>query len=905
MSLQSRLTRGITAVLALILVFMLLTSYSYWDIEGFVTSILPVNITIARSYERIAGYWTQLADSAGESLLITVTDDHEAAMTARADELIATIKKLDKLVTDAERAQSLRDIVKLSTGFTKQLDSFKLLIKNRNRALQRNATRRAKAADGLRSEVESLLDRFKSMMIDLNTAFKNPDFQASLGSTSSLMEKIARIEKDLILAETEVALYLSIKHGKETPEELKNGKSSAMRVESRLRAVMFLLERSVQESSTVLHKRVLSQVEAKIRGFYESFQKLRNILEAPESDLIEFEDQLQRVLSELTLLKQQGVALANSEAEVFWQRIFNTSDQLQQRASNNHRLILAFLVIVFGIGIYLNIYFPRQIGGPLNKLSAEIAEFELGSASIEIPHSGTKEIDSLGQAFQIMASRLNQQGEVNQRYLESIHSLTVVYRELHETTKRTDTPNERIEKAVNMILEQLIWHCPGIDLVKVMVIKHEKEALESESPVKTPEQVKKTPPQRFFARLGDPEFSERFKTSDEFMPYCESVGYSPHDPASSVEEKIPIDQDENGVTGWYFENSLGIKTGADGASFFQPIYKPLAIGNNPTLTDRRYEKGLKGSLVTEPLNMPVHGSDDLQEQRGLLFVYFLDPETRLSWQEIFFIQIIASQIASIIETDDLLQEHDLKKKMDDQLQMAKEIQENLLPQAVPAIKGLHISRVSKSAEEVGGDYYDFFRLDENRLAVVIADASGKNVPAAIIMTVFKTTLSTMELEKLSAKEVLCRANRIIAKNITNDRFITAMYVIINAETGEIELSCAGHNPAFVVSGRGMEKAIHEKSSKGLPLGILEDFAYESISFRLKKDDLLFLYTDGVTEARNSSDEEYGESSLKKFLTRPRSKNMAGSLLEEVETFSKATRQHDDITAVSIEFTGRN
>ena len=749
MSLQRRLTRGITAVLALILVFMLLTSISYWDIEGFVTSILPVNITIARSYERIAGYWTQLADSADESFLGTMTDAQDAAMAARADELIGTVKKLENLVTDDERLQSLRNIGKLSLSFIKQLASFKLLIRNRNRALVRNADRRAKAADGLRSEVVSLLDRFKSMMIDLNTAFKNPDFQASLGNTSNLMDKIARIEKDLILAETEVALYLSIKHGKETPEELKSGKSSAMRVESRLRAVMFLLERSVQESTTVLHKRVLTQVETKIRGFYESFQKLRNILEAPESDLIEFEDQLQRIMSELTLLKQQGVTLATGEAEIFWNRIFYISDQLQQHASNNHRLILAFLFIVFGVGIYLNIYFPKQIGGPLNKLSTEIADFELGSASIEIPHSGTEEIDSLGQAFQIMASRLNQQGEVNQKYLESIHSLTKIYRELHETTKRTDTPNERIEKAVNMILEQLIWHCPGIDLVKVMVVKQEQEMPESEDAAKKSEQK---PPARFFTRLGDPEFSERFKTSDEFVPYCESAGYVPQDPVRSAEEKIPFDQDDNGVTGWYFENSLGIKTGSDGASFFQPIYKPLAIGNNPTLTDRRFEKGLKGSLVTEPLSMPVHGSDDLQEQRGLLFVYFLNPETRLSWQEIFFIQIIASQIASIIETDELLQERDLKKKIDDQLQMAKEIQENLLPQAVPEIKGLHISSICKPAEEVGGDYYDFFRLDESRLAVVIADAAGKNVPAAIIMTVFKTTLSTMELEKLDAKE---------------------------------------------------------------------------------------------------------------------------------------------------------
>ena len=904
MSLQRRLTRGISAVLAVILVFMLLTSMSYWDIEGFVTSILPVNIAIARSYERIAGYWVQLAESASESMRRPLSDAQEAVMTAHADEFIDMIKKLGNLVEDEERLQSLRSINSFSSAFIKQLDSFKLLVKNRNRALLRNSDRRAKAADGLRSEVVSLLDRFKSMMIDLNSTLKNPDFQASLGGTSTLMDKIARIEKDLILAETEVALYMSLKHGRETPDELKTGKSSAARVENRLRAVMFLLERSVQESTTVLHKRVLAQVEAKIRSFYESFQKLRNILEAPESDLIEFEDQLQRIITELTQLRQQGVTLAISEAEIFWKRIFDISDQLQKHASSNHSLILAFLVIVLGFVIYLNIVFPKQIGGPLKKLSLEIADFELGSASIEIPHSGTEEIDSLGQAFQIMASKLNQQGEVNQKYLESIHSLTKVYRELHETTKRADSPNERIEKAINMILEQLIWHCPGIDLVKVMVIKQAQENQEAEKPSKQQKYEKPVKPEKYFSRLGDPEFSDRFKASDEFSPYCESVGYNPQDPSMSREEKIPFDDDDNGVSGWYFENSLGIKTGSDGASFFQPIYKPLAIGNNPTLTDRKYEKGLKGGLVTEPLSLPVQGSEDLQEQRGLLFVYFLDPETRLSWQEIFFIQIIASQIASIIETESLLQEHDLKKKMDDQLQMAKEIQENLLPQAVPDINGLHISCVSKSAEEVGGDYFDFFQLGDNRLGVVIADAAGKNVPAAIIMTVFKTTLSTMALEKLSANEVLSRANRIIAKNITTDRFITAMYVIINSETGEVELSSAGHNPAFVITGRGMEKALHEKTSKGLPLGILEDYVYESVSFKLKKDDQLFLYTDGVTEARNLDDEEFGESGLKRFLARPRGKNPAGTLLEEVQIFSKMVKQHDDITAVSIEYTAR-
>lgn len=881
MSLQQRLARGIFAVLGVILVFMVLTSMSYWDIEGFVNKILPVNITIARSYERLAAGWTQLGEVLIEGLKSGPVDI-DTDNSGKILELEQIIGKIETLISDQQRLEKIRQIKLLFASFSRQLTSYDLLVKSRNRILRKNSDRRAKAVEGLQSDVLSLLDRFKSMMADLNTTLKNPDFQASLGHTSSLMEKISRIEKDLILAETEVALYLSLKKEKDSASN-KSGKSSASRVESRLRAILFLLDRSIQESTTTLHKRVLSQVESKIRSFFESFTKLRNILEAPESELLETEDQLHRLQSNLTEIKQKGTAGALEEAEFFWNRIFSISDQLMSHADRNYKLILAFLGLVLVVGVFLGFAFPRAVGGPLKKLSNEISNFKLGSEALQIPKSDISEIDTLGKTFMMMAERLNLQAEVNRNYLESIHSLAHVYRELHETETRVDSPTERLEKAVNLVLQQLITQCPKIDLVKIMVLQTDPETGEE-----------------FFIRLGEPEFSEKFKESNEFKPYCESVGYVCDDPQASSEEKLPV---ETGLTGWYFDNYPGIKTGAEDASFFQPIYSPSLISQNPILTSRNHEKGLNGSLVTELLNVPGDNDDQEQRSRGLLFVYFLAPETKLSWQEIFFIQIIASQIASIIETDTLLQEHDQKKIIDDQLNMAREIQENLLPQTVPAIAGMRINRINKPAAEVGGDYFDFFSLGKNRIGVVIADASGKNVPAAIIMTVFKTTLSTMELEHMSAGEVLSRANNIIAKNITNDRFITAMYAIIDSESGKVELASAGHNPAFVASGRGHDLILREKSVKCLPLGILEEYKYQSISFDLIPGDLLLLYTDGVTEARNTEDEEFGESRLKRFLSRPRGTNPAEDLLKEIQNFSRLAMQHDDITAVTIEYDG--
>jgi serine phosphatase RsbU (regulator of sigma subunit) len=888
MSLQQQLTRGISVVLGVIAIFMALNLMSFWDIDGFVTNVLPRNVAIARTYERFGDIWNKLFETAKDHL--SIYDNELIKMPEQDLEVLAnTINRLDNLVEAKERQTSLRDLQHLSTSYKKQLTAYYLLLTNRNRLQQKKFLKRQKATQGLETEVFNLLDRFKRMLADFNAALKNPDFQASLGQTSSLMEKISRIDKDLLLAETEVALYISQKSGGSASLSPNVGQKAATRVETRLRAILFLLENSIQESKTPIHKRVLSQVEKKIRRFYDSFQKMRNVLEAPQGELLEIEDQLAKQIKSLAELRVKANESATREAEIYWKRIFSISDQIKLHATNNHRLILAFLLIVLAAGIYMIFSLPRKIGGPLKKLSRQIENYKLGSEPPEIPRSNTEEIDSIANAYKIMAQKLNLQADINRSYMESIHSLTHVYRELHETRKRIDNPNERLEKAIDFILDQLITKCPKIDLLKVMVKK--------EKPSATNKKEKVT----YFLRLGDPEFSERFANSDEFPVYCESTRWNSEEPSLSAEEIIPEGQ---GLTGHFYEESPGLKTGNDANSFFQAIYSPQKLSDLPTLRNRDFERGLNGCVFTEPLNLPQNDESEDKKELGLLFLYFLDPDTMLSWQDIFFIQIIASQLASIIETDNLLHERDLKRNLDEQLNTAKEIQDNLLPYSIPQVANLKITKFWKSAAEVGGDFYDFFVLDNKRVGVVIADASGKNVPAAIIMTVFKTALSTMELDKISAKDVLTRANKVISKNITPDRFITAMYVIINSETGEVELSSAGHNPAFVVSGRGLELSLHEKNVGGMPLGIIDDNEYESIRFRLKNNDQLFLYTDGVTEARDVNQAEFGEKGLKRFLMMPRANNPAEELGKVILRYSENAGQHDDITAVSIEYKGQ-
>jgi serine phosphatase RsbU (regulator of sigma subunit)/HAMP domain-containing protein len=889
MKLQQKIARGMLVLFFVVVVFIVLTSKNYNDIEGFVIKDMPQNFKVAREYERFAEYWSQIGEAKKDYVKFGV--DKDVSVEEVTEQLLGYLDRIDVLVVNTEEYQVYAEIREKCLNYTRSLKQLEELVVKRNRLVKRFTDKKKQAIENTRSEIMRLLDQFKEMTRSWRVSFEAKDFKESLSQTSGLIDYISRIEKDLIVANSEMSTYLLVKNDEENgdKDETKNN-MSANRVERRLRSILSLISRAMKQSQLPVQKRVFSQIDGKIKSFYEAFVRLRNIIEVPEYDYIETEDQINKILADTTQARQLTVALAHSRSEKYWRHIFAISDDLINKASYNYHMILSFLGLILVASIYLFYEFPKTVSQPIENLNQSVNAFQLGKNSFNQEESGIMEIDELSMAFNSMVTRLNIQGEINRKYLESIHSLTNIYRDLHEVQDRYDYPYERVENAITLVLQQLFEHCPKIDLLKAMVIYEE------------PGTAKK-----YFMRIGRPEYSEAFKQSEEAQAYFASVGFDVNNPDNSASEVIPIDK---GLTGYYFEQFNDIKLAADsGPEFFIESYPLLPIPRNYLGSRLRskegseitYEDGLNGSLLTEKLKIPDKDPSIIQNARGLLFVYFMGDEVKLSWQEIFFIQIIASQIASIIETDALLLEHDQKKLIDDQLNMAKEIQENLLPQTVPVLDKLKISKINQPAAEVGGDYYDFFVLPDGKIRIVIADASGKNIPAAIIMTVFKTTLSTMDLENLTAPEVLTRANKIISKNITTDRFITAMYVVIDPETGEVELSSAGHNPAYVVPHTG--NAIHSKNVKGLPLGIIDDYEYGSISFKLEKNDILWMYTDGVTEARNVNEEEYGEKRLKRFFVNYKGDSPTKDLLAKLQEFSKLARQHDDITAVSVKYLG--
>ncbi len=886
MSLKEQLQKGLLVVLAVIVIFTIMTSMSFVDLDSFVMEKLPRNIELARQYERVANYWHLIGQQAQNLARDTYKPVDYKSWEKEIDKALEIIFKANLDKTHKKKTEEIREYY---SSYKKNFESLVLIINNRNDIHKQNIVKRNAAAKNMRAEIEALMKSFKDMLSDLQNSVKSSDFQNSLGGTSLLLDKIKRIESDLINSEKEVSLYLN--PDQTSPTSIKSTrKSSSNRVEQRLRAILYLIERSKKEALNQVQKRVLTKIGTSVKSFSNSFNNLRNVIEASDdSEMIELDDRIVQTITQMEDSQQIGINYASQEAEFFWEKIESVSAEQIRSGHRTYAIIGIFLVFVFFAGIYLIIKVPKAVSRPLKNLSDQIANFNLDSKAIDLPKSNILEIDELGKDFSKMAKTLNNQGEINSGNLDYIRALPSIINKLHGTVQTAWNQEEQKEEAVIAILQNLMNNCPKIDMAKVMVFAKKSSEEKDNNP---------NEPDEYFYRLGDPVFSDSFKESEEYKTYCESTGYK--GPGSP--EILPI---EEGLSGWFYENNEATSPNISSLKnkFFQAEYSPQKISDNPILKNRKYEVGLEGSLKVELLKVPGRDDELGNADYGLLLVYFQDPNIKLSWQEIFFIQIIAGHIAFIIETASLLKDHDEKKLMDDQLMVAQEIQENLLPRRVPKIEGLKICKAWKPAAEVGGDYYDFFKLDKNKIGIVIADASGKNVTGAMLMTVFKTTLSTMNLSKMTASEVLCKANNIIAGNITSDKFITAMYIIINSTTGDVELASAGHNPAFIASSYGRDFSLSSKNSKGMPLGILENYPYESIKFNLKQKDMLLMYTDGVTESRNIEEEEFGERGLKKFLQKPRGANSdpANTLVNSVlKDFSEGAKQHDDITVITVE-----
>lgn len=251
-------------------------------------------------------------------------------------------------------------------------------------------------------------------------------------------------------------------------------------------------------------------------------------------------------------------------------------------------------------------------------------------------------------------------------------------------------------------------------------------------------------------------------------------------------------------------------------------------------------------------------------------------------------------------------EHDKLVSLQHDLNVSRDIQQAILPKTFPPFPdepNFDIYASMVAANEVGGDFFDFFLIDEHRLGFVIGDVSGKGISAAIFMAVSRTLIRATGLKGDSVSECMRYVNNLLCKDSVSSMFVTVFYGILNTQTGEVDYVNAGHNPPYILSSDGIRPV---EMTNGLALGVLDDFTFESKKVRLKKGEQLLLYTDGVIEAFNSEETAYGEEKYEKFLNNNLNlpiETVIKNSFTDVYDFVDGAPQSDDITLLGLTYNG--
>jgi len=237
-----------------------------------------------------------------------------------------------------------------------------------------------------------------------------------------------------------------------------------------------------------------------------------------------------------------------------------------------------------------------------------------------------------------------------------------------------------------------------------------------------------------------------------------------------------------------------------------------------------------------------------------------------------------------------------KEAMEREIAIAREVQRELLPRAVPRIRGLQLAGACLPAVGVGGDLYDFLPFAEDRVGLVIADVSGKGIPAALLMAGLQASVRSLALPSLAPNEINRRLNEMLLRSTSAARYATMFFGHYDGRSRTLTYSNAGHYPPLHIGADGARRL----TEGGLPIGLLGDASYEEGSCILGEGDLLALFTDGIVESPDAEDREFGEGRLLAILREHRERNLddiVATVLDEVTRWRGGRAPHDDVTLV--------
>jgi sigma-B regulation protein RsbU (phosphoserine phosphatase) len=283
-------------------------------------------------------------------------------------------------------------------------------------------------------------------------------------------------------------------------------------------------------------------------------------------------------------------------------------------------------------------------------------------------------------------------------------------------------------------------------------------------------------------------------------------------------------------------------------------------------------------------------------------------------EEIEFAATVGNTAMISLENARLFKETLEKQRLEEELAIAREIQQKLLPKEAPRLNNFELAALNIPTHKVGGDYFDYFPIDAQRYVLTVADVSGKGVPAALLMSNLQATLHAMMSADVPLEQIVARINNFVYANTTYDKFITFFVGVLNMQDNTFTYVNGGHNPPYyfhqdpatLTSGpfRWLDQG-------GLLLGMFPGAAYQSETIQLKPGDWILMYTDGVSEAMRADEEEFSEKRIEEAihlrLSQPActASAMIDAITTAVKNFTTGNSQSDDITLLALHYQSEN
>jgi sigma-B regulation protein RsbU (phosphoserine phosphatase) len=284
---------------------------------------------------------------------------------------------------------------------------------------------------------------------------------------------------------------------------------------------------------------------------------------------------------------------------------------------------------------------------------------------------------------------------------------------------------------------------------------------------------------------------------------------------------------------------------------------------------------------------------------GLLTIFNKKNDEHFIEEDKRLLSIIAAQSAQIIENARLYEEEKMLLSLKEEMRLAHDIQMNLLPKDSPKIENYSIQALSIPAKEVGGDYFDFINFESGKLGFCVGDISGKGIPAAMLMSNLQAAIRSTSLVQLDCAKCVEITNKLLYNTTESNRFATLFYGVLDSNNHTVEYCNGGHDQPIIIKRNASHSGL---DSTGLIVGVFEETTFGKAIVKLEPGDQLFIYTDGVTEAMNPNDEEFGMDKMISVLEHNKEKNTE----EILESLSIAIREHtagqpqsDDITMMMI------